>query len=171
MLGWILNGKSITNEHALAMLCNECPCKIDFEVCGSRDCGCFSGGINMGPLSGRFRITYISGAIRTREDYKWNFEGRGYCRENCEQPCFCVFLGGKQCPGFTANGFDSSEEAEAYGKGKQEIMEFDGARNIFLRFSDDVCSDTEGCIVYRIVKETNTTEVERMVSQLPEALQ
>lgn len=171
MPAWIFHGKAILGEHALALLCSECPCQLEFEVCGARDCGCLTGGIPMGKLSGRYRVTYLSGAIRTRSDYKWNFAAPGYCYGACEQPCFCVFLGGNRCPGFTESGFDTAEEAEAYGKGKSEVMEFDGTREIYLRFSDDLCSDSIGCINYRIVRELASTEAERMIRSLPEEFQ
>ncbi len=171
MLAWILDGKSISNENAIGMLCSECPCKLDFEVCASSHCGCFSGGIDMGMLKGEYRITYMKGATRTRYDYRWNESQQGSCYGNCDQPCFAIFLGGKLCPGYRQPGFSTFQEAENYGKGQSQTMSFDGTRTIYLRYSDDLCYDSEGCITYRIVRISSTTETEKQIAQLPKELQ
>lgn len=171
MIAWLLSGKSLLNEEALGVLNSSCPCEIFFEIDAVRDCGCYTGGIDIGTLSGRYKVTYISGAVRTRMDYKWNLAGYGYCYGRCLQPCFCAFLGGNLCPGFAEGGFDTAAEAEAYAKGKYLFMDFNGDRHVTLGFSDDLCTDSTGSIVYSIVKVSSLTESQRIINRLPEALQ
>ena len=51
MIAWLLSGKSLLNEEALGVLNSSCPCEIFFEIDAARDCGCYTGGIDIGNLS------------------------------------------------------------------------------------------------------------------------
>jgi len=171
MLAWHQEKLAIMNRSALALLCVSCPCKLEIEVCARIHCGCFTGGHYLGKLKGRYKITYLRGAVVTQSGWSWNQALQGHCYGNCEQPCFGIFLGGKLCPGFDATGFSTAEAAEEYWKKSYEFMDFDGTSDIYLRYSDDNCADSLGCITYSLLKVSDLTEAQRQITMLPKELQ
>ena len=171
MLAWLQLNRAVMGRKELAMLCGGCPCKLEFEVCASVHCGCFMGGHYLGKLKGRYKVTYRKGAVMTQSGWSWNQALQGHCYGDCEQPCFGVFLGGNLCPGFNATGFPTAQEAEDFWKGSFDFMDFDGIRDIYLRYSDDTCSDSLGCITYSLLKVSDLTEAQRQIESLPKELQ
>lgn len=142
---WINNGKLVTDNNKI-IECDSCPCHT-IIVNAVNDCGLSpSSGVFVGYLDGTYRVTYLSGAARTRNDQPWN--------DRAPNPAQAMYIDLSIAPGYSLNfnGYPTAIDAENAYTGTYQDYVFDGSKAIYMWYADGNCGDNQGSISYSVIK-------------------
>jgi hypothetical protein len=116
-------------------------------------CGCLGSGCGSCPAvrvtpGNRYRVTYVSGAMRTNATEDWNREFGGQCGGCGDgRRCWSAQSSDGRLWGFDTTGYPSAAAAQAAYQGSS--IDITASRDrIWFWYQDNVCFDNEGTITY-----------------------